>query len=260
MKTPKKILLGLVPLLLVVFLLNFFADAKVEAVDENTFDGATFTVNRARDTIVVQLRGMGSEEGQSYNFTDSNPSDETLNFKYVGNLSDGYACAGRDNQGITVQGGSWPTGPTSVRATLAVVLLDGLNRSPNDCFFDFDPGDVAAIINEGVNVRVPGEGEEDPGGGSGGAESADDVSGCIDVASIYLAWIICPVIAGIGEAVEGLNKIVENLLQFNVDEFLPDGGRVQQAWSAFRVLATSVLIIVMLIMIISHALGRGPFA
>lgn len=269
MKTSKKILLGLLSALLVVPSIGFLFTKQVLAVDENTFEGATYTLI-GLDTIQIQLRGAGSEPGQTYTFydrdTSDNGNDGDANYVLFGPLSDGLFCGS-----ITLRGG-WPPadGATSIRGELSGALFQ--STDVGDCIRPEMDELVDTFNDEAIDVEIP---EEGPVGGTctpgmPGCEcdsegncvqgAVDDISGCVDAASYALAWLVCPVLAGIGDTVEGLNDIIEGLLVFNVEDTLPDTGEVRQVWSAFRALATSVLVIVMLVMIISQAMGRGPFA
>jgi hypothetical protein len=92
--------------------------------------------------------------------------------------------------------------------------------------------------------------------------SGDDTSACIANSHTSLEWILCPVITALSDATEAINNFVENQLRFDVGSFLPENGEnagAYKAWSVLRDLATSVLVIILLVMIFSQAAGSGLF-
>ncbi|MBI2285360.1 hypothetical protein HYU82_00865 [Candidatus Saccharibacteria bacterium] len=91
---------------------------------------------------------------------------------------------------------------------------------------------------------------------TGGGENTSD---CIASGSTTLEWILCPVTTGIGKLTDGINLWVEDLLEFNTDKSLPDSGGARDAWVAIKNLASLAIVILMLVMVISQALGSGPF-
>lgn len=104
-------------------------------------------------------------------------------------------------------------------------------------------------------------------GGSGGTTCTSsscqggDTSACVfsNNSSIdtSLEWILCPVITGLSKSADFINQFVEGQLNFSVKNNL--SGSVQNAWSVFRSLASALIVIVLLVMVISQAIGGGPF-
>ncbi len=72
-----------------------------------------------------------------------------------------------------------------------------------------------------------------------------------------LSWILCPVVNGLSSSADYINNQVSGQLNFDVNANL--GGSVKQAWAVFRTLASAVVVVVLLVMIISQAIGGGPF-
>jgi hypothetical protein len=95
------------------------------------------------------------------------------------------------------------------------------------------------------------------------ADSGTDTSACVFKTNssgfdTALSWILCPVINGLSASADGINSFVESQLNFSIHENL--SGSVQKAWSVFREITTAALVIVMLIMVLSQAIGGGgPF-
>ena len=82
-----------------------------------------------------------------------------------------------------------------------------------------------------------------------------------------LSWAACPVITAGQELANTLYEFVENQLQFTVKEGKQKdslGGQdsreqVKGAWNNFRILVSGLVVILMLVMVISQAIGGGLF-
>jgi hypothetical protein len=91
------------------------------------------------------------------------------------------------------------------------------------------------------------------------ATEGDDTSACVANSSTSMEWLFCPLITAMGHGIEKLNDLVESQMKFNVNKFLPDDGGVYKAWSIIRNLSTTIVVILLLIMVISQAIGNGVF-
>ncbi|HEX5447728.1 MAG TPA: hypothetical protein VFW90_00810 [Candidatus Saccharimonadales bacterium] len=88
----------------------------------------------------------------------------------------------------------------------------------------------------------------------------DDTSKCIADGHTSLEWIFCPILTSISKFTDQIINFFQSQLNFYVDGFLPNGdSQVKKAWTVIKDLASSILVIVMLIMVISQAAGGGPF-
>jgi hypothetical protein len=97
---------------------------------------------------------------------------------------------------------------------------------------------------------------------AGKASTGDDTSDCVVEGSTTFEWILCPITTALGKSAEAMNGFVENQLNFSSKDFLPESGSndgVYKAWSIVKNLVTSVLIILLLVMVISQAVGTGVF-
>ncbi|MCA9344927.1 hypothetical protein KC946_03760, partial [Candidatus Saccharibacteria bacterium] len=77
-----------------------------------------------------------------------------------------------------------------------------------------------------------------------------------------ITWIMCALITGFTEAIQALDDGVTNLLDIRAVEFFGEGetgDSFNSIWTGVRTIALGFLIIVALIMIISTAIGVGPF-
>ena len=83
-----------------------------------------------------------------------------------------------------------------------------------------------------------------------------------------LSWIACPVITAAQTAANAMYGFVEDQLKFTVSQSgeekdsLGDSETrkdVRAAWNNFRILVSGLVVILMLVMVISQAIGSGPF-
>ncbi len=77
-----------------------------------------------------------------------------------------------------------------------------------------------------------------------------------------LTWIMCPLIATANQAVVLLDKAISNEMTIDTDKFLGDnnsGNGFFSAWSSFRFIALTLLVVIALIMIFSEALSIDAF-
>lgn len=77
-----------------------------------------------------------------------------------------------------------------------------------------------------------------------------------------LSWIFCPVIVLIKKAVDAIDSQVTSLLTIDTTKYFGDnatGNGFKQVWQNIRNISVSLLLVIGLIMIISTAVGTGPF-
>jgi hypothetical protein len=263
MKNLKKILIGLLLFLLGVMpIFTIFARPALAApITSTQLQNGPWYVNSVytRNNVQYPSRVVFTFSGDSFTFSDRNTDDNIFNLKYS-NSADQFICDQSDasrEMGITITGPrqaipgggySWP----------AVLKAYHSNNTDQACEGGNDERFTWIDENIGLLYQVPSQ--PPPPGGTDPQNGGDDTSDCIAAGSSTLEWILCPVTTAIGSVVDGLNKEIQKMLKFDVNKFLPDDGGVKSAWSAFRTIATSFLVIVFLVMIISQATGRGPFA
>lgn len=66
-------------------------------------------------------------------------------------------------------------------------------------------------------------------------------------------WIICPIVTGLQEAVNGMNAAIDALLTVDVNTLF--GPTYKAAWDQFRIIAIGIIIIAGLVMVASQAFG-----
>ncbi|HET7827352.1 MAG TPA: hypothetical protein VFK97_00595, partial [Candidatus Saccharimonadales bacterium] len=141
-----------------------------------------------------------------------------------------------------------------------------LNNLPKDqtrncrvSSYNFGSGDIAYPTQIYISPAIQKMGkigeQNVTGGGTGSSGSSDTASSCISDSG--LSWIVCPVINGLSESADVMNGFIEGQLNFSVQDNL--GGSVHSAWTIFRTLTSIILVIVMLVMVFSQAIGGGPF-
>lgn len=90
-----------------------------------------------------------------------------------------------------------------------------------------------------------------------GNETID--SSC-EASGFSLAWILCPVFLSASKTANYLVGLFEDQLSFTVSKDLGGANSgVKTAWSSFTRISTALLVVAMLLMVISQAVGGGPF-
>jgi hypothetical protein len=92
--------------------------------------------------------------------------------------------------------------------------------------------------------------------GSGGTGDTTTANSCEGSSNTGFEWIFCGVLRMFDSIVNTLTGILEGLLTFNVNTYLNDS--VKSSWSIFKNIASAILVIVLLVAIISQAIGGGP--
>ncbi len=108
-----------------------------------------------------------------------------------------------------------------------------------------------------------------PSGQAGGGGVTGTNDACYQ-SGWELSWLACPVITAAQKAANTIYGFVEGQLKFRVPSDLggnkcPDGSSkiqcnsVHKTWDEFRILVSALVVILMLVMVISQAIGSGPF-
>lgn len=114
--------------------------------------------------------------------------------------------------------------------------------------------------------KVTGDTGTIPEGSNRAEEGDDDTPGDAQaqcqITPNPITWIMCALITGFTEAIQALDSEVTNLLDIKAVEFFGEGAEgdnFNDIWKGTRTIALGFLIIVALVMIISTAIGVGPF-
>lgn len=202
-------------------------------------------------------------DGSKETFTDTNTSDLIINFKpqsigSIGGATVASWCSNtvqdRNNQdtthGITLSAYTDNSGSISVCYSNGSTQINQPTIKP--------PGQPISIHvdTSAYTAKVSGT-------------SAPDNS-CAAQFNHPFAWAICPALDLADSAAGAFNSFIENQMCFNTGSTSSTGGvvcsgqnnltdSVHRSWSIFRNIATVLLVLVMLIMVISQAIGGGPF-
>jgi len=84
-------------------------------------------------------------------------------------------------------------------------------------------------------------------------------SACVTQSNMGLEWLLCPLVDDFDKAADRINGLIETQLNFNVSQNLPDNGPVHFAWSIIKDIASSLVVLLLLVMVIAQAFGGGPF-
>lgn len=132
-------------------------------------------------------------------------------------------------------------------------------------------GVTVKIGNAKKAGELPAAGAGSYNGQSGPREDENNALECDNggwggLLSNPLNWIICPLVNGIQKAFEAFDNAITNLLTIDTVTLFENperGGSVASslyaAWSGFRYIALGLLVVFALVMIISQAIGSGPF-
>ena len=120
------------------------------------------------------------------------------------------------------------------------------------------PSDYAIPLEEADAVPQPPGTPTEPGSVTGDDEACYSKGW-------ELSWIACPVITAAQTAANAMYGFVEDQLKFTVsqngskDSLGDQHENVKKAWNNFRILVSGLVVILMLVMVISQAIGSGPF-
>lgn len=87
----------------------------------------------------------------------------------------------------------------------------------------------------------------------------DDTSACVFNSNTGLEWLLCPITTGISKAADGMNRLIQHQLYFDVKGNLANADQVHTAWSIIKNIVSVAIVIILLVMVISQAVGGGPF-
>jgi hypothetical protein len=188
----------------------------------------------------------------------------------IGNCSNGFDAGNREDQAAT------PTQPQQAEASTAAknACVDygptGTKPNHSEALFNACTTGYDAATH-GKSESEACTGYADPsdsrnaclaGYNAQSGDAGDDTSECVANSHTSLEWIMCPLITAISDGTEKLNDFIENQLNFDVNNFLPDTGNevgAYKAWAVIKDISTSILVVVLLVMVFSQAAGTGVF-
>ena len=120
------------------------------------------------------------------------------------------------------------------------------------------------------NITISGtQGQAATGGPNTVAQTGSDDSSCEATSGSSLAWVMCPLFNATSAIVKSTVGIFENLLSFTVAQDLGNAqcqinnqgcqASVKLTWSIIKNIASIILVVILLVMVFSQAIGGGPF-
>jgi hypothetical protein len=250
MKTYKKIIFGLCLLISLTVGGLFAFSHKAAALTQNDFKQPPATYNLVGTSSISAT--LGGNVAVTFDNNGTNPTAKNLIFtpdstSFIG----GQFCAGSQ---ITMPN---QTPPGSTAQINVKWVNTGSNGSCNS-----NPPFVGPQSYSG-KITLTSAGVPPPTNTSGSTSTCES-----NFVSPF-AWIVCPVLNLADSIIGSAYGQVENQLCFNTGSSstggiqcngpnsLVDG--VKSAWSIFKNIASALLVIVMLVMVFSQAIGGGPF-
>ena len=133
----------------------------------------------------------------------------------------------------------------------------------NFAHYDKKVGDIV-LANNGKITPLPEESKiTSANGGSSTADPGDALQTCEVKLTNPLTWVVCPMINGARDLVAALNSTINDMLTLPTDKLFvttnEPANQFYDSWSGFRYIAMGLLVIIALIMVLSQAIGVGPF-
>ncbi len=79
---------------------------------------------------------------------------------------------------------------------------------------------------------------------------------CESASATSFEWLFCPILRLFDSMANTFNGIIENLLDFNTSTYL--NPQIKSSWNIMKTISSAVLVIIMLVAVISQAVGGGP--
>ncbi len=263
MTTRKKLGLGLgtlISLLLSFVIINGLHPQKASAFTPAQINSATFKFTDAT-TIVMKIAGQPDTQ---FLYPGSPTTIGIVSFN-VFDVQDGYACptlppnpaefsftTQKTSISIpTVEVNKITSSTTSIQASLAIAIRQNSNCNQS--------------VSRTISVAIP-TGVFINGSPTGSVTGTSDA--CYQSGWAF-SWLACPVVTTAQTAANAMYGFVEDQLKFTVlqncstpscaDSLGQQHDSVHSAWNNFRILVSGLVVILLLVMVISQAIGTGPF-
>lgn len=213
-------------------------------------DGTTFLSSTSCGDYLVFAPTTLSTKASYYAQTATDPttsSDTNIKAGYVETTTSGEGVWGNPHELL-------------VHISPGQQINAGSNCYGSNLDENFKPVTVTVTLQENntANGSIPISGSGGvPNSTTGGTSDA-----CLSWNPI--SWILCPIILGAGEAISVGDNMVQSLLVINPSDYGQNlNGHtvnpVQTAWSAFRIIASILVVAIALFMIISQIIGYEFF-
>jgi hypothetical protein len=151
---------------------------------------------------------------------------------------------------------SLPDGlPPNITSTSYTLLYNTGTVDSSKCYIA-KQADVSNITISGTQ----GQPAQNTGAGGSGPTAAASGDTCT-VSGWSLSWLICPVLEAANSLSNATISLFEKQLSFTIGDLSRNNGndKVHLSWSLIRDISSALLVIIMLVMVISQAVGGGPF-
>ncbi len=253
-----------------LFLLVFPQKTLAVSVNDDSFKepNATYTVESVVDGEPETVSAVIG--GETYLFVDRDPTDDTHNLKYY---DEGLICnMTRKPGGDKTSEGINHTGNTQSLANGETTAWPGANiwlsysgDTDEDCregaADEFLPETLITLYSNSPETNTSNNGNNGPTGDNELASylvGGGDSSACAANSNTTMEWLLCPIINAISKFTDQMNNFVEGQLHFRVGQLLPNDGQVNKAWTIIKNIVAGLVVILMLVMVISQAVG-GQF-
>lgn len=136
----------------------------------------------------------------------------------------------------------------------AVQSINGVNLVTND----LSTAEQITLANQNFTLGSTSNKSKAAGTGATGTTSGPTEKTCESINANTFSWILCPAINEADDIVGTINDEVEKQLIFNEGDLGATEG-TKQAWSIIRNISTIFLVLIMLVMVLSEAIGWGLF-
>jgi hypothetical protein len=246
MKNYKKILFGLCLLIGVAAGSLLGSPHKAAALSKTDFQNATYKFDGSTSISA----NLGSAGTVAFVQTNNNPLSNLVFTPSPVTFNGGQFCSGSK---ITMTTAQSPTAQIDIKW-----FNTGSSGSCNS-----NPPFVGPQTYSGT-IKITLTGVPPP------ANSGSTTSTCESNFVSPFSWIVCPVLSLADSIIGSAYGQVEGQLCFNTGTNSSTGGvvcngpnslvdGVKSAWSIFKNIASALLVIVMLVMVFSQAIGGGPF-
>jgi len=218
---------------------------------EISWSEATGVLSSDGSSILVTF-----QNGSALTFFDSNPGDTTLNFKPQAATTGSFG-------GASVAGWCANTAEGTGDPEHGINLSSYTATSTSGGVICYNNGGVNPVVQ-----NIPSFPVDTSAYSAGGGTAPNSCESGYTGAAHEFNWISCKILAGLDGLTNTFLGIVQNQLDVCTGKSSTTGNtcsnniltdQVKQAWRIFRVIATSILVIILLVMVISQAIGSGPF-
>jgi len=206
-------------------------------------------------------------------FTIGQSTGETLSWNNLSYASNSYTVSGTDSSGTkkSVTFYVYQPGPVapnasnysllaSINSDKSLHILAMVYNVPTNNVEFAAPIDKVALGSTSTGGLCTTASEASCGPASIYSATVNNpTSACVTQSNIGLEWLLCPLVNSFDKAADSINGEIENQLNFNINQNLADNGPVHFAWSIIKDIASSLVVILLLVMVIAQAFGGGPF-